>query len=289
MNTYFIRHTTKLDIDDETRRQLWSECKVAIHFPITKSGSRTKDSTSLNPDDYEPSPKRAVQALVNLAKSGGYVCAQHHPHSECMLGFVKPHSKIKLFRGTWGTRPGRTAVLKTLQLTKVRLVKPLDYAVLLVGRPRQGTIMRWPLAGKVVENIILGHTTKLKLGDLSYNQQEILCSEFLRSDNTASLGLPRLAHLLLPSGRTMRDIDITGIADDGKMLLAQVTFSPLSSVQWKIQRLRPYQDRKRVHLLLFCDCDAPTSQDGITIVPIKRAFASFTLTKLGKRWLKHST
>jgi hypothetical protein len=290
METYFIRHTVGMDVDDATRDYLWRERKIAIHFPWVKKADSSKDTSSLNPEDYNRSDKRAVRALLRLAETGGYVCAQHYPHTECMLGFVKPDTKIELFRGKWGGKTQstkRTAVLKTLQLTKVRLVKPLDYAVLLVGRPRQGTIMRWPLAGKVVENIVEGRTTKLRLGDLSYRQQEILCSEFLRLDG-APFGLPRLAHLLLPPGRTMRDIDITGLADDGKMILAQVTFSPLSTAQWKIQRLLPYQDPKRAHLILFCACEAPTNQEGVVVFPIERAFTTFTATELGKLWLAHS-
>lgn len=147
MDTYFIRHTADMDIDDATRDYLWRERKIAIHFPWTAKGDVSKDSSSLNPDDYERSAKRAIRALRRLAETGGYVCAQHYPRAECMVGFVKPDSKIELVRGKWGDRTndaGRTAVLKTLQLTKVRLVEPLDYAVLLVARPRQGTIMRWP-------------------------------------------------------------------------------------------------------------------------------------------------
>lgn len=291
METYFIRHTADMNIDDDTRDYLWRERKIAIHFPWIKDGDNSKDTSSLNPEDYKPSDKRAIRALLRLAETGGYVCAQHYPRTECMLGFVTPHTKIELFRGKWGHKnnmTGRTAVLKTLQLEKVRLVKPLDYAVLLVGRPRQGTIMRWPLAGKVVGNIVEGRTTKPGLGDLSDRQQEILCSEFLRLEDAASFGLPRLIHLLLPPGRTMRDIDITGLADDGKMILAQVTFSPLSTVSWKIQRLLPYQETKRTHLILFCACDTPINQDGVMIFPIERAFTTFTATKLGKLWLERS-
>ncbi|HEY4270990.1 MAG TPA: hypothetical protein VGM65_03225 [Candidatus Udaeobacter sp.] len=289
MDTYFIRHTADMDIDDDTRDYLWRERKIAIHFPWVKDGDNSKDTSSLNPEDYKSSDKRAIRALLRLPDTGGYVCAQHYPREECMLGFVKPQTKIELFRGKWGHRnkmARRTAVLKTLQLTKVRLVKPLDYAVLLVGRPRQGTIMRWPLARKVVENIVEGRATKLRLGDLSYRQQEILCSEFLRLDDAVSFSLPRLVHLLLPPGRTMRDIDITGLADDRKMILGQVTYSSLSAANWKIQRLLPYQDPDRVHLILFCACDAPTNQDGVIVFPIERAFTTFTASRLGKLWLR---
>jgi len=168
------------------------------------------------------------------------------------------------------------------------LVKPLDYAVLDVGKPR-GTITSWPGARDVVENIIEGRRTKLKLSDLHYRQQETLCSEFLRSEDAASRGLPRLANLLLPVGGTMPDIDVKGIADDGKMLLAQVTFGSLShpKTNRKIQKLRSYRDPKR-HLLFFCGCKSLKNQDGVTLFPIEWAFTSFTSTKLGKRWLEHS-
>lgn len=232
-----------------------------------------------------------MRALVDLARTGGYVCAQHHPYPQCMLGFVRPRSKIELFEGKWGRkndRQGRMAVLKTLRLTKVRLVNPLDSAVLLVGRPRQGTIMRWPLAGRTVENLVEGRRIKPQLSNLAYRQQEILCCEFLRLPDAASLGLPRLAHLVLPPGRTMRDIDIIGIANDGRALLAQVTFGPLSTTTWKIDRLLPYRDPKRAHLLFFCDCADQTNQDGVTIFPIQKAYEIFTSSPLGRIWLRHS-
>lgn len=291
MNTYFIRHNTGMDIDDDTRRRLWEERRIAIHFPWGRTGKNTKDISSIDPDDYVGSAKRCVRALVDLARAGGYVCAQHHPYTQCMLGFVRPHSKVELFKGKWGDRndrQGRTAVLKTLRLSKVRLVEPLDFAILHIGRPRQGTIMRWHLAGKTVENLVEGRRVRPQLSDLSHDQQEILCSEFLRLPKAEKLGLPGLAHLIVPTGRTRPDIDIDGITTDGKRLLAQVTFAPLPSVMWKIDRLLPYRDPKRAHLLLFCDCTDQTKEDGVTIFPIQKAYDIFTSTRLGRIWLRRS-
>src|SRR5204863_5368902 len=115
----------------------------------------------------------------------------------------------------------------TLHLDKVRLVEPLHYAVLQVGRPRQGAIRRWLLAGRIVENLIEGRKCDLQLSDLTPAQQELLCSEFLRLPEAASLGLPHLACLVSPPGRTMKDIDIFAVAGDGKPLVAHVTFEPM--------------------------------------------------------------
>jgi len=298
MNTFFIRHSTGIDIDDDTRQRLWKERRIAIHFPHEKTGKiGERDRSSINPDDYIGSAKRCMRTLVELAKEGGYICAQHYPHERWMLGLVRPKSKIELVRGAWGERygmQGRTAVLKTLRLSKVKLVHPLDYAVLSVGRPRQGTIMRWHLAGKTIESLVKGRRKRPHLSDLAPHQQEIFCSELLRLPQAPSLGLPRLAHLLLPTGHTMRDIDIIGVATDGKKLLAQVTFAPLSTVGWKIERLQPYRDPKRAHLLLFCDCDKSqkqdrvTVQDGVTVFPIQTAYDAFVSTPLGRLWLRRS-
>ena len=291
MNTYFIRHTVKLDIDDETRRDLWQGRRIAIHYPYPKSGKLgPKDASSLNPDDYAASGRRALKALVELAKEGGYVCAQHHPEEKWMVGRVSKGSKIEIFKGKWGAteHEGRTAILKTLRLSKVKLVSPLDFAVLSVGRPRQGTITRWHLAGRRVETLVTGKRHTPQLSDLSFRQQEILCTEFLRLPATASFRLPRLSHLLLPTGLTMKDLDIIGIATDGKKLLAQVTFSKFADSTWKIDRLLTYRDAKRAHLVMFCDCDKQTEHQGVTIFPIRQAFKLFTSTRLGRVWLRNS-
>ena len=86
----------------------------------------------------------------------------------------------------------------------------------------------------------------------------------------------------------MRDIDILGIAVDGKRLLAQVTFGGLADVTWKIERLRQYRDPKRAHLVLFCRCEEQMTKDGVKFVPIENVYRDFSGILSGKRWLKWS-
>ncbi len=290
METYFVRHNLGIDIDAQTRRRLWDGRRIAIHFPWDLRNEKTKDSSSLNPEAYKGSARRAVKALVALSKNGGYVCAEYHGRTDSMLGFIPPGSRIDLLKGKWGDRhEGRTAILKTLRLKKVKLINPLDYAVLAVGRPRQGTIMRWHRARTTVENLVEGRRLKPQLSDLSPRQQEILCSEFLRLPEAQARGLPRLAHLLLPTGHTMRDIDIIGVTASGRQLLAQVTFAERDTVRWKLDRLRLYRDARRPHLILFCDCKDATDEDGVMIFPIQEAYRMFTATPSGKRWLARRT
>src|SRR5947207_360781 len=103
MNTYFIRHNTGIWIDDETRRRLWDERRIAIHFgraPYTAKKA-ARDCSSINPDDYAGSGRSCMRILAEIAKDGGYICAQHYPHTEWMLGLIKPGSKIELLKGKW--------------------------------------------------------------------------------------------------------------------------------------------------------------------------------------------
>jgi hypothetical protein len=285
--TYFIRHTDKLDVDEATRVELWRQNKIAIHYPQDRNGKiKSEDNASLKLDDYEGKGRSCMKILSELAKNGGYVCAQHHQRDDLVLGIVRPQ-QIKLFRGKWGSKKGRVAILKSLHITNVKKLDPVDYAVLLVGRPRQGTVARWHRAfeTKIVEDLVEGRKRNPELSDLHYTQQEILCSEFLRLKNS---GLPQLAHLLLPTGQTMKDIDVIGIAKDGKRLLAQVTFKTQKESRGKLEQLKVYRKGDPAHLLFFCDCSEAGHQDGITVFPIKRAYDSFAASKLGKLWLKQS-
>jgi len=291
MTTYFCRHTKALDIDDETRKRLWDERRIAIHFPHDKRGTlpEDKDNSSVAPEDYAGSGHRAMKALARLAAEGGYACAQHHGYEQVQVGRTDPGSKIELLHGRWGKvwgLEGRTAILKTLQLQKVKVVNPCDYAVILVGRPRQGTLMRWPNAGKLIENLVEGKEGQVTLETLSPDQQEILCSEFLRSQDIRRFGLPCLAHLILPVGRTMKDVDILGLATDGKRIFAQVTFASFKQATWKMARLRKYKSAGGSHLILFCDIDSPTVIDDVTVFPIGTVFQAFTSTDSGRLWLE---
>jgi len=294
MLTFFARHTESLDVDDPTRAKLWDEQRIAIHYPhFNNEHPGKEDVTSLISSDYQDvGSRRAINAIVELKTAGGYVCAQYCGMPNLLLGYVPPDSKVELIKGKWGTRnefEGRTAILKSLPLTKVRIVKPVDHAVLIVGRPRQGTLTRWHLAGDTIINLVERRRVVPTLTHLSASQQEIMCSEFLREPSAYHFDLPILRQLLLPTGGTMKDLDIVGIAQDGKRIMAQVTYSSKGSgtVDWKIERLLDYADDSS-HLLLFCDCDQQHVDAGVTFVPLNQVFEAFSNTPAGAKWLKLS-
>lgn len=285
MNTYFIRHTESLDIDDKTRDRLFEERRIAVHFPWTKTNptGSERDSTSLNPNDYETSGKKALNALIELAKGGGYVCSQYFRHNDYVVGKVLPNSKIDIFRGIWGNlydRSGKPAILKSLRLTMSRTVQPYAYAQIHIGRPRQGTIMRWRNCGDVIAKLVEGKEIVFSNDELDPLDQEIICQEFLRLNN-AKFGLPRLVSLLGFPGRSMKDIDILGISEDKKRIFAQVTHSREGEIEWKKDQLRKYANPES-HLILFCNCPDKTADEEMTVFPIKIALDSFLDSRAGK-------
>ena len=290
VDTYFIRHTKTLDIDQNTRNRLWDERRIAIHFPDAVVGSEwpDRDSTSLDPTHYKGSGRVALARLASLAASGGYVFAEHHARRETMVGLVEPNSRVEIWGGTWGKRLGRAgqvAVLKSIRLSRVRLIDPSRIVPLSAGRPRQGTIMRWPRAGDDVVNLVEGRASKPGLRNLSPQQQEIICSEYLRTTQASESGLPILAKLLLPVGGTLRDIDILGLTPDGSRIFAQVTFGNSKKSASKLDQLKKYAGRK-CHLVFFCECERQSFRDGVHEVPIGEVYEALKKDKIGRLWLK---
>lgn len=290
MLTYFARHTYQLDVDAATRQELWDRHLVAVHYPQNKAGLLdSTDNASLNPNDYTGSARGAIRALSDLSTGGGYVCAEYAGQHDCVVGAVEPETPITLLAGFWGDRyghSGRPTVLKTLPLSRVKRVNKANNATILVGRPRMGTLQRWPRAGKVIENLVNGVRSETTMSDLSADQQEILCGEFLRLPAVEALGLPRLVHLLLPIGRTMRDIDLFGLASDGKRLFAQVTHYTLEQAGEKLARLKGFADQAAAHLLMFCQAKKIEKQSGVTVVPYSVVEEVFRASPEGARWFQ---
>jgi hypothetical protein len=298
VDTYFVRHTDRLDIDQPTRDFLWESKKIAIHFPGDKHGllKPNGDNQSLDPDDYPSSAAKSVRAICRLAENGGYVCAEYASRAECLLGVIDPKTKIKLHKGKWGTEAGRVAVLKTLALKRSRIVHRSDLAIVLVGRPRRGTIMRWPSAGDIIECAVEGRHIPPSLDRLRPDQQEVLCQEFLRLaifEKIGEVSSTRMAQLLLPIGRSMRDVDIFGITNSGRTLFAQVTFHSFESAEakQKLAALQAYSSGNDNVLVFFCRC--PVADSGkvlgrVMLISLETVYKNFTATPDGKRWIEKS-
>ena len=216
------------------------------------------------------------------------MCAHYRGRESCLIGRVEPGSTIEPLEAQWRCTDfpgGRIAALKTLRLIDVREVAPEDHAVILVGRPIRGTFMRWPSARDTIANLVEGRPLTFQLDRLSPRQHEVLCAEFLRLPDAEAMGLPTLRHLVLPTGRTMKDLDLVGVATDGRRLLAQVTLDRLENVGWKVQRLLAYGGDGTTHLILFCRVDGDRAEGPVLIRSIDAAYDAFIASPGGCAWM----
>lgn len=289
MKTYFIRHTKKLDISQNTLDKLIKNNLIAIHFPFKQLSEDDKDdSKSINPADYAPrNAREGLTTLNRLADEGGYVCAEYWTVEGAMLGKVEPGTKIQLFEGEWENKKGREAILKTLPLTKVRMVHPSEYLIISSGRPRQGAIKVWRSSGDKIRCLVENIPLKPELSNLSPTQQEVFCSEYLRYGLDTTGMLPTIESYLLPIGRTLIDIDIVGLSTKGQKIYAQVTYNSFKNSKDKFAKLKKYIS-KDTQLILFCQCEKPQLIDSIIVYPLQLAFDSYSKSDIGKKWLKNN-
>lgn len=291
-HTYFIRHSSELDVDTETLDALWLGDRIAIHYPHDESGNFEQgDSRSLSPGDYAGRAKSALQRLLKLGRDGGYVFATYRGRPGGKIGYVPPGSSVELFSGKWGSknnRKGREAVLKALRLHQIRNLAAEEAISLTAVQPRQGTFCQWHKVGQRVVALATG-APATGLGSLTPDLQEVMCMEYLRTADAGKRGLPTLRHTLMPVGRTMKDIDILGVAESGKVLSAQVTYKWLNPTDWKLRKLDAYR-MQRNDTIYFCRCDEMHEINGHIIFPLQQVFDDFCVSnQVGKEWFRIAT
>lgn len=275
-----------MDIEEKFLSRMWDERRIAIHFPHPSHGElKDADVSSLNPDDYRANGRKAMRILLEMAEQGGYVCAQYRGRKSVLFGKVEPFSSVEISHGFWGDRnnlTGRNAALKSLRLTSVIELEESKCVSLLVGRPQQGTLMRWPSIKQRVSDLVEGRVRPFHFSDLSPSELETICAEFLRLPQAAENGLPTLACLKLPTGKTLKDIDIFGMTSTGKSLVAQVTYHNASANK-KIKPLRKFAD-SGFETVLFCQAEDFKFSEGIYYAPINRVVEIFRDTITGQHW-----
>jgi hypothetical protein len=280
MKTYFARHSGNLDVGDDVIADLRIRHLVAIHYPWTKfSTGDDPDSRSLYADDYDKAAKGAIVAFNEAANHGGYVFATYRSQSKALLGKIAPGTPISLLTTQWASDPSKPAVLKTLQLSSCIEIPLSQQASLLAFAPRQSTFVSWHGIQNRIKLMLEGEKPRSSLSALTPTSQEVLCAEYLRTHNVEAL--PRLVALLMPVGRTMRDVDIVGIATDGRPLVAQVTYA---NEPGKLKRFRELDDGS-CHMIYFSGATERQVFGNVHIVPISDAYESYTSTDVGRAWL----
>lgn len=266
---------------EEAMDYLWENDKIAIFFPDVSydDPEEVEDKVSLNESDYIYSgAERALPVFKEMNENGGYIWAEFRNRRDIKVGKIVPNS-FEIYETKWAPNQfpyERTAKLKTLQIDRksVKIIAPSKAMSLRAARPRRGTIMRWPSAKNRLESLVEGIPLEERWDSLFPAEQETVCSEYLRRPDVVEC--PVLERLLLPVGRTLKDIDIFGYAADKKMLFAQVTYGRKEEAGTKIQDLKAYGDSNS-HLVFFCDCEEIHVENGVLFIPWKRV----------EHWLKN--
>lgn len=285
METYYARHTSKLTVDKQTKQIIFDENLIAIHYPAYRDGViGATDNLSRDPSDYSGKDKEIVQTLDTLARNGGYVCVEYQDQQSTKVGIVLPNSQIRLLEGRY--EPGNgTAVLKTLRMSNVRALDPWIAIRVLVGRPQRHSLCRWHAIGDRIRHLVEQTQTTQSLNHLLPAEQEILCSEFLRLSLAEEIGLPRLVSLLVPVGRTMKDLDILGLDPNGHILAAQVTYGRIDDAPIKVETLRRYSTKSQCLPIYFCLSDYNGLAGDVHVISLQHVFTRFISTDIGRNWL----
>lgn len=271
MKSYFVRHTNTLAIDEKTMNEIWNKDKFFIHYPVKDPRTKEEIKTK-NPNDYPTrGGKHSMKILLEISINGGYIWSECWTQDDIKIGFVKPNTNIEYIVKKCGNPKyeediGKKVILKALPLEVKEIIKPKGLMSFRCARPRQVTISRWPSVKNRLKNLVNKTPIEKNWDNLFYSQQEIACVEYLFNYTGKDKRIPKMEHLLMPPGRTFKDVDIYGIDPKGNELYVQVTYSEKKKVGWKLETLRKYVDKKN-RVLLFCNTNEVEEDNGITIIP----------------------
>lgn len=286
MKTYYARHTD-IALSNEDVHVLYETDRIAIHYPeaIGRPLADHPDSQSIDADDYRGRAKATIRALVQLANDGGYVVAQYRGVRDLVIGRVAAGSSVLLESRLWSddsVYAGREAWIKTLAYERIGIVPMAQQRRILAFAPRQSTLCVWHKIGDRAEQWVEQREAAVELASLTSDEQEVMCAEFLR--NHSIPGIPKLVTLLMPVGRTMRGVDILGIAEDGKTIFAQVKYD---DKEHYLTDLLGLCEGVHAHLVLFSGIAQSDLGGAVLRISLEEAFQHFRSTTPGAQWLKH--
>ena len=87
----------------------------------------------------------------------------------------------------------------------------------------------------------------------------------------------------------MKDIDILGVTESGKIISAQVTYKRRNDGDGKLERLKPYLENGN-ETIYFCRCEQAHQRDGHLVFPLELVFKDFCVNdKDGQEWFRRAT
>jgi hypothetical protein len=250
----FIRHK----FEDEPAKRfsenyLWNSEPKRIGVIFKEKG--------LDPSIYTEGGKAALQRLIECGRKGSVVAATYDDIEEArnkiVIGNVAKQELEEV------PIPGLDRTLKAIPFEgKPRVITITSEWKILGAIQPQGTISSWNAAHKIVSAIVEGRKLDREVGSLLPSQTEVLCYEYMRKKRY-------LTSLLLPIGRTLRNVDVCGLDDEGQVVLAQVTYRN-TAIDDKIRRLKI--EKEPGARMYFFSRSTDRTEPGIEFISIEQVF-----------------
>lgn len=236
---YFARHKYKYKTGNV--KPLFNEHRIGIHY---------KDSKSTRPEDYSKingkvnkTAESTMGRYNEIRKKGAIVGAVYEGNDrKIFVGKVRPGTGNKCI----SVKGNGKGIFKTARLANCKIVTFAECPVLWAIMPRQSTLVEWKKGAKILRAIMRGKKMlKREVESLDIGQLEVLCYNYMVKNHYIS-------SLLLPIGRTLRDVDIYGMDKRGQLVMAQVTQSRnKAEIDEKEKGLSEAAKGKSVRLFLF--------------------------------------
>lgn len=237
-NVFYIRHTN-MTASDEFIKEMSEDGKIVIHH---------EDIASIERDDYKDADSRFAQNdirdLKNATEQGALVGVTYSAigHKYTRVGVIEPGTDVEFVRRKYN---GSERIYKVAEITDYVDVHLTECPVIFVARSLRGaTISEYPEPSqRAIKAIVEGTSVPREVWSLSSGQFELLARRDMEARHE---GL----ELRLPSGRTLKDVDVLAVDENGEDIIAQVSFtkSPTEAKNKRDDLLQYDADRRYLYV-----------------------------------------
>lgn len=261
-NIFYVRHAA-MTASEGFIEEVCNDGKIVVHH----ADFRSIDPLDYDIDETNRYAKNDIRDLRDATDDGALIGVTYHMVGVkfTRVGVIEPGGDVEFVHRHYDDEE---RIYKVAELDDFVDVDFVECPVLFVARSRRGaTISEFPIASKrAIRAIVDGSAVPRDVWSLSSGQFELLA----RRDIEARFdGF----ELRLPSGRTLKDIDIIGVDEEGSDIIAQVTLKKgQRKVEDKRDDLLSYSADERYLYLPQCLDDICDGYD-VTPRPAEKVFS----------------
>lgn len=253
-HVFYVRHAS-MTASEAFIEEICNDGKIVVHHA---------DFHSTDPSEYDIEEtsryaKNDIRDLRDATDDGALVGVTYGMVGGkfTRVGVIEPETDVEFVHRY---HDGEERIYKVAKLDDYVDVDFVECPVLFVARSQQGpTISRYPAASKrAIRAIVDGSSVPRDVWSLSSGQFELLARRDIEARHDG-------VELRLPSGRTLKDIDIIAVDGDHSDILAQVTLKTThNDVEDKRDDLLSYRADERY---LYLPQDLEGLCDGYDVAP----------------------